>query len=133
MVCIMRARMRANSVHVHLSVSMSLRTQVCVGFRETDDICGPACVCVAPHDSCYDHYDSYFSLCLMHSPPVCLLFVGHADSAAAAPSWFILAKHFLLSCSLHLFCVFFFFYFSSVLLSSKYGPGASGKHHSNKQ
>lgn len=42
---------------------------------------------VAPHDSCYDHYDGYLSLCVMRSPP--LRFVGHAVQQQQLPLGFI--------------------------------------------
>ena len=41
---------------------------------------------VAPHDSCDDHYDSYFSLCVTPSPTV--YFVGRVVAAASSGVYF---------------------------------------------
>lgn len=68
--------MRADGVRVHLSTSAPLRTQAVFLFSFLEKPMTYAGLRVAPHDSCYDHYDGYLSLCVMRSPPLC--FVGRA-------------------------------------------------------
>lgn len=108
----MTAWVQANSVHVHLSGSVSLHAQaVCVLENLTTyvHLCG-----VLPRDSCYGPYDSFVSLCVILSPPFCLLVVGHVATASSL-----------------LVLELFLFIFLYISFSGKYGCDASGKHHSD--
>lgn len=117
--------MRADGVRVHLSTSAPLRTQAVFLFSFLEKPMTYAGLRVAPHDSCYDHYDGYLSLCVMRSPPLC--FVGRAVQQQL-PLGFIVEQ----SCNDKREKNGCFCFGREPLSRKKYGHGASGKHHSTR-